>query len=77
MLEALKLDHITISDKFLMMEELWESMRKETTAKYFTPQWHLDILDSIMSDIESLYIYASIHMQIHGYYRLLSKRFLL
>ena len=46
MLEALKLDHITISDKFLMMEELWESMRKETTAKYFTPQWHLDILDS-------------------------------
>jgi len=46
MLEALKLDQVTISDKFLMMEELWESMRKESTAKYFTPQWHLDILYS-------------------------------
>lgn len=46
MLEALKLDQVTISDKFLMMEELWESMRKESRAKYFTPQWHLDILDS-------------------------------
>lgn len=32
-------------------------------------------LDSIMSDIESLYIYAGIHMKIWGYYRLLSKRF--
>ena len=32
-------------------------------------------LDSIMSDIESLYIYAGIHMKIWGYHRLLSKRF--
>ena len=46
MLEALKLDEITISDKFIIMEELWESMRKEKTATYFTPQWHLDTLDS-------------------------------
>jgi plasmid stabilization system protein ParE len=32
-------------------------------------------LDSIMSDIESLHIYAGIHIKIWGYYRLLSKRF--
>ena len=32
-------------------------------------------LDSIMSDIESLYIYAGIHMKIWSHHRLLSKRF--
>ncbi len=32
-------------------------------------------LDSILSDIESLYIYAGIHIKILNYYRLLSKRF--
>ncbi|MDK9694478.1 MAG: type II toxin-antitoxin system RelE/ParE family toxin [Sulfurimonas sp.] len=32
-------------------------------------------LDSILSDIDSLYIYAAIHTKVNGYYRLLSKRF--
>ncbi len=32
-------------------------------------------LDSIFSDIESLHIYAGIHIVIADYYRLLSKRF--
>lgn len=32
-------------------------------------------LDSIISDIESLYIYVGIHIKIWGYHRLLSKRF--
>ena len=32
-------------------------------------------LDSIMSDIESLYIYAGIHKKVKNYYRMLSKRF--
>lgn len=32
-------------------------------------------LDSILSDIDSLYLYAAIHLKINGYYRLLSKRF--
>ena len=32
-------------------------------------------LDSIISDIESLHIYAGIHIIISEYYRLLSKRF--
>jgi len=31
--------------------------------------------DSIIADIESLHIYAGIHIKIKGYYRLLSKRF--
>ncbi|WP_295021178.1 type II toxin-antitoxin system RelE/ParE family toxin [Sulfurimonas sp.] len=32
-------------------------------------------LDSILSDIDSLYLYASIHVKTNDYYRLLSKRF--
>ena len=32
-------------------------------------------LDSILSDIESLHVYAGIHIVVSGYYRLLSKRF--
>ena len=41
--------------------------QKDGLGKYF--------LDSIVSDIESLHIYAGIHIVIAGYYRLLSKRF--
>lgn len=32
-------------------------------------------LDSILSDIDSLYLYAAIHIKVNGYHRLLSKRF--
>lgn len=32
-------------------------------------------LDAIFSDIASLHLYAGVHIQIDGYYRLLSKRF--
>ena len=41
--------------------------QKDGLGKYF--------LDSILSDIESLHIYAGIHIVISDYYRLLSKRF--
>ena len=32
-------------------------------------------LSAILTDIESLNVYAGIHIQINGFYRLLSKRF--
>jgi len=32
-------------------------------------------LDSLFSDIDSLYLYAGIHVVVFGYHRLLSKRF--
>ena len=41
--------------------------QKDGLGRYF--------LDSILSDIESLHIYAGIHIVISDYYRLLSKRF--
>jgi len=41
--------------------------QKEGLGKYF--------LSSILADIESLHIYAGIHIVVSNYYRLLSKRF--
>ena len=52
MLEALKIDHFTLEDKFMLLEELWESMNKNITANDFTPQWHIDILENRNQKLE-------------------------
>ena len=44
MQSALKLDQLNLSDKFIVLEELWEDMSKHTSTNGFTPQWHLEIL---------------------------------
>lgn len=44
MLEALDLQKMSISDKFLMMEELWEDLSQNASANGFSPQWHYDEL---------------------------------
>ncbi len=41
--------------------------QKERLGDYF--------LNSLFSDIESLYLYAGIHQKFFGFYRMLSKRF--
>ncbi len=41
--------------------------QKEGLGRYF--------YESILSDINSLQIYAGVHIKVKGYYRLLSKRF--
>jgi len=46
--------------------EFYES-QKHGLGAYF--------MNSILADIDSLCIYAGIHVEIHGHYRLLSKRF--
>lgn len=46
--------------------DFYES-QKDGLGKYF--------LDSILSDIESLHIYAGVHIVVSDYFRLLSKRF--
>ena len=45
MLEALNLEKISISDKFLLMEEIWKDLSEHSTANGFTPQWHFDVLE--------------------------------
>ena len=52
MLEALKIDHFTLEDKFMLLEELWESMNKDITANDFTPKWHIDILENRNQKLE-------------------------
>ncbi len=44
MQSALKLDQLNLSDKFIVLEELWDDMTKQASANGFTPQWHTDIL---------------------------------
>lgn len=44
MLEALNLKKISISDKFLMMEEIWKDLSEHSAANGFSPQWHYDVL---------------------------------
>lgn len=46
---------------------LFYEAQKEGLGSYF--------LDAIFADIESLYLYAGIHIVISGYHRLLAKRF--
>lgn len=51
----------------LYQGRLFYEKQGEEAGEYF--------FDSLFSDIDSLYLYAGIHVQVFGYYRLLSKRF--
>ena len=42
-----------ISEKFVMLEELWENMSNDATQNGFTPQWHLDELDEREENIKN------------------------
>ncbi len=44
-MQSLQLNQMPLSEKFLMMEKLWESLSQEATNNGFTPKWHLDVLD--------------------------------
>lgn len=41
---SLNYDQMEISEKFLLLEELWENMSHDAKIKGFTPEWHLDEL---------------------------------
>ncbi len=53
MLETLELDSMSMSDKFLMMEELWASISKNGNSSELTPQWHLNTLDERDAQVAS------------------------
>ncbi|ABB45209.1 conserved hypothetical protein [Sulfurimonas denitrificans DSM 1251] len=50
---SLNYDQMPISEKFLMLEELWENMSNDATQKGFTPQWHLNILEQREQNIQN------------------------
>lgn len=43
---SLNYDQMKMSEKFIMLEELWENMSHDAQIKGFTPQWHLDELST-------------------------------
>jgi len=44
MLVSINYAQMPMSEKFVMLEELWENMSNDATQKGFTPQWHVDEL---------------------------------
>lgn len=63
----MKIEILDEAEKDIVIGISFYEAQKDGLGKYF--------LDSILSDIESLHIYAGIHVVISEYYRLLSKRF--
>lgn len=41
----LELNQMPISEKFLMMELLWENLTKNAEDNGFSPMWHFDVLN--------------------------------
>jgi len=44
-MSILDLENMTIAEKFIALEELWEDISKNTNPNELTPDWHLEELD--------------------------------
>ena len=42
---SLELNQMATTDKFLIMEELWQDLSSNAHEQGFSPKWHLNILD--------------------------------
>ena len=42
---SINYEKMPISEKFIMLEELWENMSNDALSNGFTPSWHIDTLD--------------------------------
>ena len=43
-MQTIDISTIPLQEKFLLMEQLWESLSHEANHHNFTPQWHTDEL---------------------------------
>ena len=43
-MSILNLENMSISEKFMAMEELWNDMSNSVDIEQFIPIWHLDVL---------------------------------
>ena len=43
---------MNMTDKFQVLEQLWDDMSKNTEDERFTPDWHLDILKNREKNIQ-------------------------
>ncbi|KIM06901.1 MAG: hypothetical protein KU38_11600 [Sulfurovum sp. FS08-3] len=51
-MQTIDFDTIPLQEKFMLMEQLWESLSHEANANGFTPKWHLNELDKRQKKIE-------------------------
>ena len=49
---SINYSQMLMSEKFVMLEELWENMSHDAAQNGFTPQWHLDELDKREENIK-------------------------
>ncbi len=63
----MKIEILSIAMSDIQSGQHFYEQQQEGLGAYF--------LDSLFSDIEALLLFAGIHQQIFGYYRVLSKRF--
>ena len=50
---SLDIKNMNITDKFIILEELWEDMSKNVNEDGFTPKWHLDTLEKREENIKN------------------------
>ena len=66
---AIDYEKISISEKFMMLEGLWEDMSKNATEKGFTPSWHIDVLNDrqkkVEDDISSFYDLEDVKQELY------------
>jgi len=44
---------LNMTDKFILLEQLWEDMSKNIDDDRFTPNWHLETLEQREKNIEN------------------------
>lgn len=49
----LDIKNMNMTDKFTILEELWEDMSKNISEDRFTPRWHLDVLEKREENIKN------------------------
>lgn len=49
---VLDYNQMAISEKFTILEELWENMSRNAAQNGFTPEWHVDVLNQREQDIQ-------------------------
>ncbi len=52
-MEVRNLTNLSISEKFLMLEELWEDLSKNAQNAGFTPSWYIDVLESRENSVKN------------------------
>ncbi len=40
-----QIKHLSITDKFLIMEQIWDDLSKNADKSELTPKWHIKVLN--------------------------------